>query len=649
MEILVTAARPNNSYADYANNALRHALGSARIAQLLEKHNKVIEDSEVLTYLFGKPTTILSGPSEFGGAIKGYALIGYLEYHQANRLKELRESGGLEQAKKDLLTAKGLSHKYINEVDDVTISLWVAYRDNAMVAPTSGSFGFTAYDTVRKLRELSLEINGEKIPLFNEGEAAARAWVPAKELAIMAEAKLAVVEKIAKETGCDIHYWRTRDTRDHYALLDALVNGDYFCPTNPKNIEEIALLLDEVVKGKFKGQPIFDGKYEQMRLELVYAISTGDVITETALKRLGVEVKHLGFDTELIVNRPCSAGRYGLMLARLDHWENLLSWDEDAAIENETFNQPSIGATLAAAAEVDRLVIKALRGELKINDENKAMLKKLYPNVFKKIESQRCNVKMKLYATPDGCNVTLCDQLGIKGDRPETKGLSPANGLGTITPGKEAAGVLANCKATSLQNNYLVATKPWMVVSQALIFLHEVQMGHAVPRLPEEAGAASLAGYLREKYKTGEVKIDDIAFALRSNGFDLEVFEVMLANQYDTPSDDIWSVLYKLEEAHGEGEKKFVSELHAAFIRPIDTLMPQIKPVDGKSSITFYSTGYNGTQNIAMAMQTSISRKAREILLESGSAVETSPLKGGEVRMKPLMRAINRFSGAAIL
>jgi hypothetical protein len=630
MEIKVTTAKSDFDFANYANNALRHALGSARIAALLEKnYDGVVEESDLLSNLFHKRTTILTGPAEFGGAIKGYALIGFLEYHQAAKLAELQGSGRLEEVKREFMAARELDAKYINDLDDGMVALWDAYRSNAIIAPTSGSFGLTAYETIQKLRALTINIGGREIPLFNKDEAAARAWVPVNDLHIMPHEKLAFIEFTAATINCDVRYWNVRETRDHYALLDAIYNNDYFCPTNPKTEQEFAALLQEVLSGEVNGKPIFNEEYESLRLALVGDITRQESNLLKSLKRFGLEIKYGEDGVEITATEPVAAGRYGLMLARLEHWEYLLETSGGADIHDQTFNQPSIGATLAGAAEVDRVILLAMRGELKLTSGNLELLSSQYPNISAKIRSGKNNVKMRLYATPDACNVTLCKQLDISGDEPTTFGLSPANGLGTITPGQESAGVLSGCKETSMQSHYLVATKPWMAIGQALIFLHEVQMKRAEPRFPEEAGAASLAGFLREQFKAGEITVDDIAFALRNNGFDKEVFEEMLVTQHGAERCNPWAMLYRLEEAHGVNEPKFVAQLESAFGRNFDELAPAIKNIESDSSLTFYSTGYNGTRQIAMALQTAIRRNENEIVSEAAAAPEDKPLTGG--------------------
>ena len=424
----------DTDYEAYANNALSHALRAAQIAKIInvDQNNKPVKSAMLESVLY-KNVYVICGPKEYGGAIKGHAFLGYLEHHCSVAQNEI-DDAPLEiqqRAKTDFLLAHGISLEQINDevlaqVSNTHVALWQSFKDRAIIAPTSGSFGIAAYETIEKLRnaEISLIIDGrtKTINLLSEHEGGARAWAPDISTGCMTQEKIDVLDGVAARVNLPVMKWIERDTRDHFALLDALIHGDYFCPTNPKSAGEVATLLNDILINSYagkNGRPIIftEGtKFANWRDELIERIKAGDAQTITALKYNGISLQAFaGEELSLIVQEPISAGIFGLMLGRLRHLdvisENSVEselkkfhhkanerekylarhpeWFDPKILHDETYEQPSVGATLAGAIVADSIALSAAGKNIRLSPQNHSLLQEFFPNIATAIKDAK--------------------------------------------------------------------------------------------------------------------------------------------------------------------------------------------------------------------------------------------------------------------
>lgn len=621
MEINVHIASTGlKDYNAEKNYELKHGLRAARLAELLDidQKNKPTA-SPVLQSLLGNKVFVISGPSEYGGAIKGHAFLGYLEYHSASRLEELElfNLTNQNEAKRKFLLAHGIDNAEIDDdllvqIDLMHVAVWESFKGRAIIAPTSGSFGIAAYETIEKLRqaEISLIVKGmpRKINFFAANEGRARAWAPDIRTGVMSEEKLEVLKAAAKRTDLEVCYWTERTTRDHYALLDALFHDEYFCPTNPKSREEVAALLKEILSNSFDGKPIFQihGAYNSLREQLIARIKDCDRQTIKTLERHGI---YYNYDREngvtLSVAEPIAAGIYGLMIPRFRHLDVLAN----NHIANDTvFQQCSVGATLAGLLLTDSAMTNLVldsENKLNITSQNWQLLNELFPSLAAAIQRKGLPC-LNAYAAPDVANVTLPQMLGCEGiTQPNTEGAE--NGLGTITPGYGPIEAIQNAPGHGLIKTYTAVTKPWFPIGQALLFTHGMNVDGTKAKLPESAGAAALGSYLKFLYDTDQkngsdsLPIELLVFVLRTNGLSKELFEKILGLK--CKDENPWTYVETQAAIHGGNEPKLVADLKKFFSMDYDELrkLPANLtpvPVDDTNSVSFYNTGNNGTDRL---------------------------------------------------
>ena len=644
------------NYEPYANNALEHALRAFQIARVLkvDEDNEPVE-SPLLQSVFNHQVYIICGPKEYGGAIKGHAFLGYLEYHCFAAQKQLDVAAVDIQnhAKTEFLVAHGIKTEEINagvlaQINNTHVAIWQSFKGRALIAPTSGSFGIAAYETVDKLRKAEIKLNvggkAKTINLLLEHEGGARAWAPNISTGIMSADKIEVLKNAANHVNLPVREWFVRETRDHFALLDALYHGDLFCPTNPKSPEEVAAILRNILYNEYKTknglQPIFEkgSEFARMYEDLNAKINRRDPSIIAALKSNDITVSYLpDGDIELQVSEPISAGIFGLMIGRLRHLEVLSKRQAQRGerVFDDTYEQPSVGATLAGAVVADSILITAAKKEITLSPHNKALLAELFPNLATAVEEDELP-RMNIYCAPHMTNVALAEELrlGVWDNSQPTDGKSP-NGLGTITTGQGPIDAIRNSPHCTLQHRCMPATNTYLPVAQALLFMHEIDVYGDKARFPEPAGATSLASCLKEYYKHNwsaqylngdkiemKVYVSRLVFALRSNGIEREIFERIL-NPNDSRQNiwdyNPWDSIEQQAHLHGDDDIKFLRELKGCFFMSEEELVKQTgiahsEEYRPRESKTFYDTGNNGMEKIAAELLPLIKQNRAQII-----------------------------------
>ncbi len=622
-----------------ANEALGHALRAALIEQKfgLTEGDEPIQ-SLYLSQLFGNRICILSGPNSYGGAIKGDAILGFLEYYASERWNELynlkhKLETGDEEARNKLNTARagflighGIepphSDRFLDQVDEAHVAVWETFGDSALVTPTSGSFGLAAYETLKKLRDckISYILDDDKkieVSFFRKenevckgsaAEGRVSAWMPAATLSIMTLDKSRVVDELAVALGNPPQNWHLRELRDHLALYESLIEGWFFCPTNPKSAEELGSLLKELITNdpislsKNGSKRPKDNKDHKKLLEQL-----GDTNSNAwkTLKSLGIEGTIDNENINLVLTRGVCGGRYGLMVPHLRQLDTILREDFGDVKQLETLNQPSIGATLAATADVNRIFMAVAKGDIELTDTNRNLLTSVFPELAKNLYRFK-ELKLSVTATPDIANLSLVEQLGLT-DLQKTPRYSgkPENGLGTITPGLDSAAVLKQCMGNdgTLNDNYYPAPKPFIDIARALLFVAETEVRGDRARYPEPAGAASLAGLLYSRRQ--EISPPRVALYLRETGVTLEIFENMQLDR--KPSPDAQNLDYFIQESkkHGNSINNYAQAFLRAMGQPLHSLREEVSNkiprgvLNFENVTTIFSTGNNGTEDIA--------------------------------------------------
>ncbi len=616
-----------SDYEAYANTVIGHALRAKEIGNLIGVGVGNVPTSPALSAdMLHAPVHVIYGPMEYGGAIKGYSLLGYLEYHAAEMLNYAKT----DEAKLAYAAAHGLTAtpELLAQIESIHVALWVAFKERAIIAPTSGSFGLAAYQTIEKLRqaEVTYQVEGKPVAvsLLSEKEGKARAWIPHESTGTMTREKEIFIVGEAERLGQEVRSWTSRKTRDHFAMLDALAHGDYFCPTNPKSPAEIAIILREVLENRCGDEAIFSSEEDLARLRKVETrILERNPFMQRAIDSIGAKVE----GEKITVTAPTAAGRYGLMLSRLEHLEKLLG-ENPPVKRDDLYNQPGIGATFAGAVDATEIITELATGKIALSVENQELLAKNFPNLAQAVAVQKgLPVELKLHLAPIADNTDLPRVLGMGGPRYETSGVA-VNGLGSRTTKAEGDAV-DTIQASQRRNPAILAedstpaTKAWVVIAQALLYLPELEGKH--PAFPEEAGAVSLASALKERYLSQQpaaLSAVDLVYALKKEGISKEIFERILAlNMPDEalrtkyfPDKDFsnpWSYIEAEAAINQGGDPEFITVLKEAFDLPLAELQARRTPPSKTAdhSITVYNTGSNGTQHIHQAI-------ARQILAE---------------------------------
>ena len=226
------------------------------------------------------------------------------------------------------------------------------------------------------------------------------------------------------------------------------------------------------------------------------------------------------------------------------------------------------------------------------------------------------------FCAPDVANIVIAKELNLNGVEYPNDGVQE-NGLGTITKGYGPIDVIQNSPLSTLQPTYTPATKPWLPLAQAVLFLHEIDINGQNARFPEPAGAASLASCLKANYDIGYVEMGShlengqhrskpkpvtfklnlakLVFSLRVNGLDKESFEDILHQKCSAA--DPWEYIEQQAAIHGGNHKQFVRELHTYFDMTEEELLaveemrePKDDGLEHGQSFTFYDTGHNGME-----------------------------------------------------
>jgi len=508
------------SIINYHNN-LNDTLMCHKIAKHLglDKGNETALSPQ-LTQLFGRELYISKGYDDFRDSIKGYAVLGFIWDIIKDRHDELNTMSTLElnQAKNIFFKTRGIDTKNLQQtdydkLDILDLCLWEGLKDRPFVAPTSGSFGIGFLNILRILRNRQIQVSGQKVALLDEKskEGNVRPWVPNIGLDIMSPDKTHDMDKLALSLGCDVKYWKDRNTRDIVALVDALRTGGFFCPTNPKSQSEVQELVNNL-----KSIP-----------NITQLLKTAKA--QDALKYIGVK------GIQFTATKPLTAGITSLSITRLKQLEYVLQVNPSIK-KITTYNQPSVGATFAGMLNVDEVLQNAIKNPDILDYNTKAMLKEYFPNIFQKVFIERQLPNLRIKATFDVANRGLADQYGaLYENYPHNN--NAANGLGTITTGQGCVDAI---------DEHLASTKPsfnggsdmyivphnFMNIAQALTFV-----ANNYSKIPELAGAASLGGLIHNKFLKDKIQAKDYAQLLADNGITKEIlFKIVDKEYFDNES-----------------------------------------------------------------------------------------------------------------
>jgi hypothetical protein len=512
---------------NYHNN-LNDTLMCHKIAKHLglDKGNETALSPQ-LTKLFAKELYISKGYDDFRDSVKGYAVLGFIWDIIKDRHDELNTMSTLElnQAKNIFFQTRGIDTKNLQQtdydkLDILDLCLWEGLKDRPFVAPTSGSFGIGFLNILRILRNRQIQVSGQKVALLDgkSKEGNVRPWVPNLGLDIMSPDKTHDMDKLALSIGCDVKYWKDRNTRDIVALVDALRTGGFFCPTNPKSQSEVQELVNNL-------------KIIPNITQLLNTVKAQD-----ALKYIGVEFNVTnGKNIQFKATKPLTAGITSLSITRLKQLEDVLRFNPMIQ-KITTYNQPSVGATFAGMLKVDEVLQNAIKNHDILDYNTQAMLQEHFPNIFQKVFIERQLPDLRIKATFDVANRGLAEQYGaVYTNYPHNN--NAANGLGTITTGQGGVDAIDEHLASKKPSfnggsDMYIVPHNFMNIAQALMF---VANNH--DKIPELAGAASLGGLMHKKFLKGKIQAKDYAQLLADNGITKEVlFKIVDKEYFDNES-----------------------------------------------------------------------------------------------------------------
>ncbi len=550
------------------NEALGYAFRTASLAKFIGLKGGKPIISPNFSRFTGLKTFVQTGYKEYGGAIKGHAALGYYATYMDSIGKNFSDSKLLRK-KEVFFQEHGIENslEFNEKVSKDQVLLWDIFRERAMVCPSSGSFSYGFLETLRKLRSTNIQVGNNIFPLFGDDDGKVVPFLPHPGLVTISPAEKSIyVAKAALEIKCMPEYWLV--DRDIISFIYAIEKRGFYCSTNPKSIEEVKQLLEEV--GKRTGPEFFEKHRE-------------------TLEDMGVEVIKNNGTLTIKVNKPMSGSIYGLMVAKLDAMEAIAA---DATIKEETtFNQPSAGSTLAASALVNIILARPQE----ISAENITLFKEYFPNLYQAAIIEKKPIKSNLYGCFDTANPALAKQLGYNGIAYPNNG-NPVNGLGSFSSSDESVRWLN--EAASLPNpsfsggsSMLVCPHNTMQIARTMLFADSVSADGVDALYPESAGAAGLGGWLHQQIIEGKKNAKDVAYFLRDKGVSRENFDKLV---------DIDDFIAESKQ-HGGKMIEFSAEFLQAMSPtvPIESLRPRSyrqETIDTTKALVFINTGSNGTE-----------------------------------------------------
>jgi len=583
MRRVLYATRPVSALSKKAeiNQALNHAIRTVTLAQKLELKGGKLAFSKNLSAFTGSKTYVQTGYDEYEGDIEGHAALGYFAEYMApiyNALLSL-DKEGQDLRKANFLIGHGIERPngLTKEVDLFHVALWESFKDKPVICPSSGSFAYGFLETLQKFRTTAIAAGNHSFMLFqsaeynkkekSEGEVVP--FLPHPGLPnIMPPEKQAYISAAALKVGSKPEYW-TED-RDLISFIYTLARNGFYCSTNPKSVDEVRELVEEV--GARKG-------YEFIETH------------KAALAAMGVSVQRNNGTVTITIHSPMSGSIYGLMGVKLDAMESLLQ--DPSIVQESTFNQPSAGSTLAASA----LLNLALANPDEISIQNKELIGQYFPHIHKALILGNRKIKSELYGCFDTANPALAKKLGYEGIIYNSDGMA-VNGLGSFSTSDESVRWLMEAKSSREPTfaggkGMLVCPHNLMQIARVILFADGISMHGKEARYPESAGAAGLGGWLHQQISGGSKKPREIAYFLRSNGVSMEIFEKLVDLRYFTEE----------SEKHGGQMAAFSKDFLQAMSPtvPIAALLQrghaqQKNAVDPSKALVFVNTGSNGTE-----------------------------------------------------
>jgi hypothetical protein len=441
---------------------------------------------------------------------------------------------------------------------------------------------------------------------------------------------------------------------------------------NSKAVAEVTHYLDTLVKSLKQTQPSVSEAMPEAAIDDKWRLLLSPN-GQKALRQMGVRIDYKESATEspdkisskigyldMEIGGPVDAGLYGLMVPRLQHLERMLTINANRTRRDKppiasitTYNQPSVGATLAGAALTDWII----NSDCPLTESNRRLLKEAFPQIAQIMEEKQAGgrkefpIRLELAATPDTAALnlhSLARQLGYTGPSYKNDGIA-ANGLGTLSGAGTPAQVLEKAsrapEASFKRGNIHPAPDALMEIGRLFFFVSDIharmmrvdrdakdqglwlkdprvkkrrQQAALMVRYPEPAAAASFAGDLlrrlneicKQEEKKGRAEHKSKIEVYEAREAAVEDYARLCANllyTYGVENRNLTAFLplegrWQLEE-HANLHKGVLPIFIQSFLDELGKnpskrrFIPESKvPIDEENVITYYDTGRNGPE-----------------------------------------------------
>lgn len=542
--------------------------------------------------VFEQQIYIQPGPVDYGFSIKALAAWGFYGYLFGQKFAEIQslEEEEVVARKANFLRAHGIENPNGHKayLDIKYVAAWEAIKDTLLVCPSSGSFALGFGKVLENLRNLEIPLgSGEaqiKIKLFNKGDGKIVPFIPRPALSGPGKAipsdKLAEIDRIFHELGCEPVYWGEASERESQAFLRVFENKNaMFCATNPMSSEQVEAVLKEILS--YRGTIFLEGKQE-------------------SLKNMGIIISK---DNKLMQCSPIDQGIGGLMVGKLDAVEALL---EKGILQHKSYHQPSSGATLAAAAVVSMI----LQNKDCISKENQMRLRDHYPQIYNAVFLQHKKVGFEVYGCYDPGNPALAHELGFAHSAaPHVNFPNAVNGLASFSRSGESESILKEAARLGVLKDMSPCGHAIMELARAVILVHDIKRYGENAKYPESAGAAGLGGAMQraidnmKTHEEVEAYARRLAVVLKEGGIDKVKLDSLLGLSIGVLKLGFIKEAENYSEIINNSNMKVFAE---AFIKYMSADLEkdatgfagqvEVAKVQSKEIVAFMNTGSNGTE-----------------------------------------------------
>ncbi|OAB60416.1 hypothetical protein AY599_02320 [Leptolyngbya valderiana BDU 20041] len=565
---------PLISNSDESFYPLKNALFSLDIARALgfgvensatgnaRKSQQLFVDAPLLSELFDRRVAILGGWSDFQNSVKAFQVLGLLadtvrpHWQTLKTLKIQKDRGDLNAARQleerqkyflktrqtrdrlPVFQPKEITSDRLQSVDLLYVALWEALRDRTLVCTTSSNFGLALHEILHRLQTLSVSNGDREFSILNFDDVKLTIWCPKRGSAIMRDEKDDILRhKVASSPlNCELRRYETRRERDVNAIGQVLEESGIFFPTTPQSAGNLTTIVEKIFREKPKLR---------------------DDVSESTLQQF---------------KSPIQGGIFGAIVPYLYLLDAFIQRDRlPSSLDNTSpllslYNPTSIGATLAAFIEGDRLLRR--RGVLSaLNERERSVFAREFPHLKAYLEASENGLPfyISVCAVPDhhtrpgiagAFNVT---SRHVPGDGKKFMGLG-SNGFPNNSVLKDIVSKSVDSGGAFGGKSHIYPTTHTMgYVAAALVFANDLQ-NHCNARLPELAGAFAVAGILQQAIEQNQLSPEEVAWSLKKTGIGLAEFLALNPEDYRTAEEF-------LKRANSEGQ--IMGEFAKAFVQSL--------------------------------------------------------------------------------